>query len=209
MLLLLAAAWQWTPVRDLLDLQRLSAWLEPYRHAWYALPLIVAAYVIGGLLMISVLLLILATGLAFGPWLGSLYALAGCFASAAVGFAIGRRAGIRRVEKLAGSRVQRIQRNLKRNGTLAVFVIRKVPAPYMLANIVMGASTIPFRDYLLGTLLGMGPMIIALAGFGYQLTQAFDDPSPRTIAIAAAFLLVPLALAWGLNRVLKRRMEAE
>jgi len=52
----------------------------------------------------------------------------------------------------------------------------------------------------------MGPFVIALAGFGYQLTRAFTDPSPATIAIAVAFLAVPLTLAWLLNRALKRRM---
>src|SRR6185503_9652771 len=133
--------------------------------------LVAAVYVVLGAFMISVLLLILATGMAFGPWLGTVYALAGCFASASVGFAVGRWAGPRRVEKLGGERVKRLHAKLKRNGTLAGFLIRKVPAPYMLANIAIGASKIRFRDFLLGTLLGMGPFVVALAGFGYQMTR--------------------------------------
>jgi uncharacterized membrane protein YdjX (TVP38/TMEM64 family) len=206
-LVLLAAAWAWTPLRDLLDLRRLAGWMEEYRSAWYALPLLVVAYVVLGLFMISVLLLILATGVAFGPWLGCLYALAGCLVSASVGFAIGRWAGLRRVERLGGERVQRLTTKLRRNGTLAVYLLRKVPAPFMLSNIVMGASKIRYRDYLLGTLLGMTPIIVALAGFGYQLTRVFEDPSPGKIALTLSMLIVPLSLAWFINRTLKKRMR--
>ena len=65
----------------------------------------------------------------------------------------------------------RISRALQRNGTLAVFFVRKVPAPFTLSNIVVGASSVGYRDFIVGTLLGMGAFVIALAGFGYQLTQ--------------------------------------
>jgi phospholipase D1/2 len=202
---LLAAAWQWTPLKSLVDLPRISAWIEPYRDAWYALPVVSAAYIVLGLFLFPVLLMILATGIAFGPWLGSLYALAGCLASASVGFAIGRWAGLRRVGKIAGPRVQRLSRSLERNGTLAVFVVRKVPAPYMLANIIVGASGVSYRDFLFGTLLGMGPMIIALAGFGFQLSRIAKEPTPAGIAAAAAFLILPVIPAVLVNRALKRR----
>lgn len=202
---LVAAAWQWTPLKSLIDPPKISAWIEPHRHAWYALPLVAAAFVALGLVMFPVLMMILATGLAFGPWLGSLYAAAGCLASASVGFAIGRRAGMRRVERIAGPRVRKLSRTLERNGTLAVFVMRKVPAPYMLANIIVGASPVTYRDFLLGTALGMGPMIIALAGFGYQLSRVVKEPTVGGIAAAVAFLTAPLGLALLINRLLKGR----
>ena len=80
--------------------------------------------------LVPVLLLIAATGIAFGPVLGPVYAMAGSLASASVGFAIGRWMGRRRVERLGGERIARISRTLKRNGTLAVFLVRKVPAPF-------------------------------------------------------------------------------
>jgi phospholipase D1/2 len=197
---LLLAAWKWIPVR-LLDIDSLSAWLEPYRHAWYALPLVMLLFI--ALAAIPVMLLIAATGLAFGPLLGPLYAMAGCLASASVGFAIGRWMGRRRVERLAGTRIANISRVLSRNGTLAVFLVRKVPAPFTLANIVVGASNVAYRDFVIGTVLGMGAFVIALAGFGFQLTKALRDPSPATLIGAALFVSVPLTLAWLINRALR------
>jgi len=58
------------------ELQDVSAWLEPYRHAWYALPVVMLVFVV--LALVPVVLLIAATGVVFGPILGPLYAMAGC-----------------------------------------------------------------------------------------------------------------------------------
>jgi phospholipase D1/2 len=196
---LLLAAWKWLPSLDLRDV---SQWLEPYRHAWYALPMVMVGFI--ALALVPVVLLIAATGLAFGPVLGPLYAMAGCLASASVGFAIGRSMGRRRVEQLAGKRNARISRALQRNGTLAVFLVRKVPAPFTLSNIVVGASSVSYRDFILGTILGMGAFVVALAGFGFQLMQALRDPSPATWLAAALFIAVPLTLALTINHILRR-----
>ena len=200
LMVLMVAAWKGTQMTAA-DLHEISAWLAPHRHAWYALPLVMLAFVVLGL--VPVVLLIAATGIAFGPVLGPVYAMAGCLASASVGFAIGRRMGLRRVERLGGERITRIHRALKRNGTLAVFFVRKVPAPFTLANIVVGASGVRYRDFMVGTLLGMGAFVIALAGFGYQLTKLVHSPSPTTLIAATLFVAVPLTLAWLINRTLR------
>jgi uncharacterized membrane protein YdjX (TVP38/TMEM64 family) len=200
------AAWTWLPITSLSP-DEVSAWVEPYRYAWYALPMVMLAFV--ALALLPVLLLIAVTGIAFGPVLGPIYAMAGCLASASMGFGIGRWLGMRRVERLGGERIKRVTRALDRNGTLAVFFVRKVPAPFTLVNIVIGASTVRYVDFILGTLLGMGALVVALAGFGYQLTQALRDPSPATLGAAALFVGVPLTLAWFINRTLRQTRHAE
>jgi phospholipase D1/2 len=197
---LVLAAWYSTPVSTL-DPQQISAWLAPHRTAWYGLPVVVVAFVTLGLIMVPVLLLIAATGIAFGPLLGPIYAMAGCLASASTGFAIGRWMGLRRVERIGGARISRVTRALKRNGTLAVFLVRKVPVPFTLTNIVVGASTVRFRDFIVA-------FVIALAGFGYQLTQAWQKPSPAAFAGAALFIAVPLVLALVINRALRPQRTA-
>jgi phospholipase D1/2 len=158
--------------------------------------------------MVPVVLLIAATGIAFGPLLGPLYAMAGCLVSASTGFAIGRRMGSWRVQNLGGERVTRLMHVLRQNGTLAVFLVRKVPAPFALENIVVGASRVRYRDFIIGTVLGMGAFVIGLAGFGYQITAALRDPAPRTLVAAAMFVLVPLTLALVINHAFRRARSA-
>jgi phospholipase D1/2 len=203
---LLIAAWNWMPL-GAFDLREVSTWLAPHRHAWYALPLVMLAFVV--LALVPVVLLITATGITFGPVLGPVYAMAGCLASASMGFAIGRWMGLRRVEQLGGRRISQVSRLLKRNGTLAVFLVRKVPAPFTLANIIVGASPVAYRDFLIGTVLGMGAFVVALAGFGYQFTKALERPSPATFVAAALFVGIPLTLAWFINRAFRRARTAE
>jgi phospholipase D1/2 len=202
---LLAVAWKWIAA-SMLSLDDVAVWLAPHRDAWYALPLVMLAFVV--LSVVPVVLLIAATGIAFGPVLGPIYAMAGCLASGSVGFAIGRWMGLTRVQRLGGRRIAHITTALKRNGTLAVFFLRKVPAPFILANIVVGASTVRYRDFVIGTFLGMGAFVIALAGFGYQFTMLLDDPSAPRIIGALLFVSVPLTLAWLINRTLRRTRPA-
>lgn len=202
-----AAAWNWLPRTANLD--QFVAWLAAHRQAWYALPVVVLAFVVLGLGLVPVLLLIAITGIAFGPLLGPVYAMAGCLASASTGFVIGRWMGLQRVTRLGGDRVTRVTRSLKRNGTLAVFLMRKVPAPFTLVNIVVGASTIRFRDFIVGTVLGMGAMVVGLAGFGHQLTDLLRDPSPGRLIGAALFVVVPLTLALLIDRAFRQLRPVE
>lgn len=72
-------------------------------------------------------------------------------------------------------------------------------APYTVVNIVAGASHIRFTDFLLGTLLGMVPGILAIAGIvdrGYAL---FRKPDLFSLATSLAVLALILG-AWFLIR---------
>jgi phospholipase D1/2 len=179
----------------------LSAWIATHRYAWYAPPLVALAFVVFSLM--PVMLLVSLTGIAFGPLLGPLYAMGGCLASASTAFAIGRWLGPRQVQDWGGERLARVTRALRRNGTLAVFLIRKIPAPFMLVNVLLGASSVGYREFFIGTLLGMTAMVIALAGFGYHLAETWRHPSAENIIRALLFLAIPLTLAWLINRRLR------
>jgi uncharacterized membrane protein YdjX (TVP38/TMEM64 family) len=189
-------------------LREFAVALAPHRHAWYALPVVALAFVVLGLAMVPVLLLIAATGVVFGPFLGPIYAMAGCLASASTGFAIGRWTGLGRIERVGGRRATRLMHTLERNGTLAVFLLRKIPAPFLMANVVAGASRVRFRDFIAGTVLGMAAVVVALAGFGYQLTNLLQGPSPMKVVGAVVIVGIPLTLAWFVNRLLRQPPQA-
>ena len=94
-------------------------------------------------------------------------------------------------------------RSIERNGTLAVFLLRKIPVPFLIANVVAGASRVRYRDFVVGTLLGMTAVVVGLAGFGYQLANLLQRPSPMAFLGAMAFVSIPLTLAWFVNRMLR------
>ncbi len=76
----------------------LSIWLAEDRYAWWAPALVILAFV--AFSVVPVMLLVSLTGIAFGPVLGPLYAMAGCLASASTAFAIGRWIGPRHRERV-------------------------------------------------------------------------------------------------------------
>jgi uncharacterized membrane protein YdjX (TVP38/TMEM64 family) len=164
---------------------------------------VVVAFVALGLALVPVLLLIAATGVVFGPVLGPAYAMAGCLASASTGFAIGRWTGLRGLERIGGPRAAHVARTLGRNGVLAVFLLRKIPAPFLLSNIIAGASRVRYRDFMIGTLLGMAVIVVGLAGFGYQLTRLLTHPTPSGVVVAITIVAIPLTFAWFINRALR------
>ncbi len=204
-LLLLAAAWKWTPLREIIRPSRLSEWFGPYRYAWYAPPVTVAAFVTLGFVMVPVMGMVLACGLIFGPWLGSAYALAGSLGSAIAGYAAGRKAGRRTLERVLGRRARALGDRIAGDGAIAVYVIRKIPAPFTLVNMMIGASGIRFVDFLAGTILGMSPLVVVFSVAGANLPDLLSDPSPRLILLLAALLIVPIPIAFAVDAALKRR----
>jgi len=80
-------------------------------------------------------------------------------------------------------------------------------APFTVVNVVAGVSHIRLRDYLIGTLLGMLPGITMTVAFVHHLAEAIRNPSAGTVAILGAVALSIIALAMGLQRLLKRKED--
>ncbi|MBE0597299.1 MAG: VTT domain-containing protein [Desulfuromonadales bacterium] len=206
----LAFAWKWTPLGEWVDLAALRAWGVQVQHSPWALLWVMAAFIVGGMVIFPVTLLILATALVFPPIPGFVLGLSGCLASAAVMYGLGRQLGHQTLRRFAGPRLNRLSKQLGRRGLVAVTVIRFLPvAPYSVVNMMAGASHIRFRDFLGGTLLGMGPGVIAINLFEYSLLQAIRQPQGENFAILALVVLGVLLLTWWLRRWLASKQGSE
>ncbi len=205
----LAAMWRWTPLRDWVALESLVGMARTLDESPVAPLLVLLAYVVGGLLVVPVTVLIIATGIVFGPLLGAIYALSGALLSAALTYSIGRRIGRHAVRKLAGSRLNRITRRLARKGTMAIAIVRLLPiAPFTVVNAVAGASHIGFREFMLGTALGMSPGIIATVVFIDRVAAAVTDPGLATVLMLVGFAALIVAAAMFVHRKLARPESA-
>jgi phosphatidylserine/phosphatidylglycerophosphate/cardiolipin synthase-like enzyme/uncharacterized membrane protein YdjX (TVP38/TMEM64 family) len=199
----LAVAWRFTPLREFLSVDRLATFaavLETHPLA----PLgVLAAFVVGGFLLVPVTLMIGASALVFGPIEGALYAFVGALASAAATYAAGRGLGRDAVRRFAGRRLNRLSRRLGQRGLMAITLIRLVPvAPYSVVNVVAGASHIGWRDFLAGTALGLAPGLVITSAFVDRAVAAARDPGPGTVLA----LVAVAALAVALVRWMRRRL---
>ena len=200
-----AAAWKWTPLADLIDVDRVAGWAASLRQS-PARPLyLIGAYVIGSLLLLPITLLILVTAIVFGPAFGTLYSFLGCLAGALVTYGVGYFLGQDFVRKIAGSKWHGIERKIGQTGIIAVATLRLLPvAPFTVVNIISGAFKVPLRDYVLGSLLGLAPGILITNLFAHQFESAIRNPG-----IGAFLLLLVLIAVTIVGSVwLKRRFEA-
>jgi phospholipase D1/2 len=160
-----------------------------------------AAFVAGGLMLVPVTLLICVSVLVFGPVEGAVYAIFGALLSAASTYAIGRVTGRDVVRRLAGNGLNALSRRLAKRGLVAMTLVRLLPvAPFSIVNIVAGASHIGWRDFLLGTVLGMLPGIVVIALFVDRAVAVVDDPGADTITVLAAVAVLAGAAIWSLQK---------
>lgn len=204
--LALAAAWRLTPMGDWLRADAVARWVGGLGAAWPAPLLVLAGYLVGGLVAVPVSVLVVVTVLALGPVQGFPWSMAGIALSAAATYGLGALAGRDPVRRLAGRRLNALSRRLARRGLLTVVAVRLVPvAPFPVVNLVAGASHIRFRDFALGTLLGTAPGTAALTLFADRVAAAVREPGPGTLVVLAA---VTAAIAVGavlLHRWPRRR----
>ena len=158
--------------------------------------------------MFPVTVLIALAAMTFGPVTGFLYAAAGSALSAAITYQIGAVAGRKGLRQLLGQRLNKISRTLANRGILSVAALRLVPvAPFTVVNLISGASHIRFRDYILGTLVGMAPGIAVMTALGDRLREILRDPSAANIGLLVLVVAVWIALSLGLQAALSRRRK--
>lgn len=203
-LLGLAVAWSWTPLRAWLDLDLIVAQLRRLGQSFGPLAAIVG-FALALTVAIPLTFLSLVAVVAFGPWAGVGCALAGGLLGAAISYALGYLLGREVLERMAGARINLLSRRLARRGLLAVVLVRLVPvAPFAVVNMVAGASHIRLRDLLLGSAIGMAPALLAMAFFIDQIEAALRSPTPLTFVLLALTVALIVGGAWLAQRWLRR-----
>jgi phosphatidylserine/phosphatidylglycerophosphate/cardiolipin synthase-like enzyme/uncharacterized membrane protein YdjX (TVP38/TMEM64 family) len=206
----LALAWRYTPLREWINVESLVHWSDRFEASPFAPLIVIGGFVLGGLLVMPVTMLIAATGIVFGPWLGMLYSLLGATLSAVFVYGIGREVGRDAVRRVAGRRINDLSRRIAKRGLLAMLFVRIVPvAPFSIINLVAGASHLGFRDFLIGTILGLLPGTILISFFVDRIVAAVRHPGPVTFALLALVAGVAIAGTLAVRARLKRSDAAD
>jgi uncharacterized membrane protein YdjX (TVP38/TMEM64 family) len=158
--------------------------------------MIAGAIAVAGLTFIPLELMAIAAGTLLGGGLGSVAALLGSLASAALGYALGRQIGPARLPRWISRRSYRSARQLGARGILGVLALRLASvATSGSIHLLCGAGRVPFSTFMAGTLLAFVPATAALAGLGALLRQTLLDPvtSNVLLTIGGAILLTAAA----------------
>lgn len=198
----LVIVWNYTPLANWTDPEKIATLLNSLRANRWTIPVLLVAFVAGGMVLFPLTALVTVTGMVLGPWTGFLCAMTGSLASAAAGFGLGRITGRRTIRHILGKRYRRIKRAVAKSGLFTITAVRMVPiAPFTVVNMVLGALGIRLWPYLLGTLLGLLPGVLALTVLGDRLLRAWQDPDLVNTGWMLLAVAVWLALALGLHRL--------
>ena len=205
-----ALVWRWTPLSEYLNLETIDAWIRQISASRFTPLILLGVYLVAGLIAFPLTVLVTATVLIFGPLMGFIYGLGGSLASAALTFWVGHLIGRDWLRRLAGSRIDRLNRWLANRGVLTMATVRLIPiAPFTVVNLVAGASHITFRDYLLGTIIGMAPGIALMALFLERVGAALRHPDATTLITVAGVGIAAVGLLAGLRAWLRKRAHHE
>lgn len=201
-------AWRYTPLAEFVKPERMAERLETVEKFKWAPFAFVAAYVLGGLVMFPVTVMSAATAIVFPPLKAVPVSFSGIMLSAALLHWIGARFLHDSANKALGRAVERLDKAMSDKGVITIAVIRMIPlAPFTLVNIAAGSLGVRFRDYMLGTALGLAPGITMVCLFGRQVRQFWRDPSLKAVLLVVTIGVVWIAMSLTLQRWVSRRQS--
>ena len=144
---------RFTPIKNYLTAEALGHFLE---SAGFWAPLIfILIYTAGVCLFLPGTLLTGLGAAIFGAYWGFVYVWFGAMAGASAAFFIGRTLGREFASSLIGDKLKKYDDGIERNGFATVLYLRLVYFPFTPMNFGMGLTKVHFRDYFIGTGLGI------------------------------------------------------
>jgi uncharacterized membrane protein YdjX (TVP38/TMEM64 family) len=201
----LALAWTYTPLAHLVTRQNVIEWGEAFSQLAWAPLLVILAYTPASYAMFPRWFITMVSVLAFGPWRGFAYGMCGMILAAVVSYAPGRLVRRDTVRRLAGPRLNRMSAALYHRGALAVAIVRMIPiAPFVVVNLVMGAMRIRLRDFVLGSLVGIVPGMLAATVLSEQLSRLLVKPAQINGWLIAVAVVLMVTIVYFGQRWLRR-----
>ncbi|MEQ9504941.1 MAG: VTT domain-containing protein [Hyphomonas sp.] len=182
-------------------LEEAEAWLRNLADSPWGLPAVILVFCAAAFIGVPQFALIAAAIAVFGPLMGAVYGWVANMLSGALTFWIGRAGGESAVRRYAGPRARRLSDLIGRNAMIASAIVRTVPTgPFLIVNMVFGASSAKFLDYWIGMGLGILPKILIVAVGWQTVVTAFEGNPLTAILFGALGVLLYAGVAYFVVR---------
>ncbi len=142
-------------------------------------------------LVIPVSLLSIVAGSVFGPYKALLLSMIGCFTSATLAFFLAKFLGRSFVDKLLKGKAMSLDSNIEKHGSMIMGIMRLAFVfPYDPLSYAAGLTKMKYRDFILGTLIGVFPEMVAYCFIGKSLEHPF---SIKTLIPIITIIFIALA----------------
>ena len=190
--------------RDSIDSAALEAWITQFGP--WAPVVFICVYVLATLLFLPGLLLTLAAGALFGPYLGTICALVGATLGATLAFLAARYVLADWIAGRTPARAKRVIEGVEAEGWRFVAMTRLIPfIPFNALNYALGLTRIRLVSYVAASFIFMAPGAAAYAYLGHAgRSLATGDGDLVQNALLG---LAVLGLIGFMPRLIKRFMK--
>lgn len=146
--------------------------------------------------------MIILGGSIFGPTSGFIYSIVGIYLSASIGFWLGRFLDKRIVEKILKNRLKNLDSKVEKHGFKIIFLMRlSMLFPFDLLSFACGVAKMKYKDFILGTMLGIIPETFSLTYLGENM----DNPFSYEFIIALVLVFLTAAVPFIYNKIRKKQ----
>lgn len=182
------------PFAQYLEKEKLLNLLESIRGEWWGAAAFILTYGIGCVFAFPGSLLTLAGGAVFGLLWGTVFNVAAANLGASLAFFAARYLGRDFIQGLLKKgKLAEFDREINQSGFKTIFRLRLIPVvPFNGLNFGAGLSSVKYRDYFWGSLIGMLPGTFIYTYFADALLQGAQGASQKVflnLGIASVLLI--------------------
>lgn len=150
------------------------------------------------------LLSIMAGGI-FGPWKAFFLSMISCFFSATVAFFLAKKLGRPFVDKILKGKVMKLDNGIEKHGFMIMLLMRlSFVFAYDPLSYAAGLTSMKYRDFILGTIIGIVPEMLCYSFMGKNFERGFSLRSFTPLIII--IIVAPIAIIVYKNYKSKRSM---
>lgn len=191
-----------------LDTAAVEGFLEKTRNSPWAIFVVWLTYLLAGITFFPVTIISLAVAAVFGFTGGIILGMSGAMLSATLLFWIGQTLGQEKIRKVIPRSVEKFDRKLKRSGLMGVTMLRLVLyIPFSAFNLIMGMASVRYRDFIIGSVLGLFPGFIVRGLIGDSLVKILLNPTPQPIAYLVGGAILWIGFVLLIQKLIKRSQD--
>ncbi|AAK78654.1 putative membrane protein YdjX (TVP38/TMEM64 family) [Clostridium acetobutylicum] len=154
------------------------------------------------LLVIPVSALSVIAGGIFGPLKAFCLSMLGCFLSGSLAFFLARKLGRPFVDKILKGKVMNLDNSLDKHGFIIMLLMRlSFVFPYDPLSYAAGLTKIKYTDFILGSLVGVIPEMIAYSVIG----KNFEKPFSLKFVLPILVVILAAPTAFFVHKKLKKK----
>ncbi|MDQ0351613.1 putative membrane protein YdjX (TVP38/TMEM64 family) [Alkalibacillus filiformis] len=175
-----------------------------YAAGWLAPVVYIILYAMRPLVLFPASIFSIVSGLAFGVYLGFVFALIGATLSAIVAFGVAKRFGEKAVRFHKKGKTEYYRKKFEEKGFLYILMLRLIPViNFDLISYTAGLAKVKLADFVKATVIGIIPGTIVYSLVGASLV----DGNVMTVIGTVALLVIVIVIPFICNNKFMRAIE--